>query len=125
MASSTASSPLDSVVAELKANGLTDALSFAVGNYNLLGALGLDVVADILQSLKKGDTEAAENTLDKNLTADELTEAMLADADAKNQETMTKEAFLKAAATVAENLLPTVLKYAATAASGGIGSVLL
>ncbi len=115
-----ASNPLDSVIADLKANGLTDALGFAMGNYTVLGAMGLSVLADILQSLQKGDTEAAENTLDKAMTADELTEAMLADADAKNQQTASKELFLKDASQVAINLLPTVLKYAGGALTGGL-----
>lgn len=118
-----ANSPLDNVIAELKSTGLTDAFNFAMGNYNMLSALGLAVVADILQSLKAGDTEAAENTLDKNMTAEELAEAMLADADAKNQETATKETFLKDATQVAINLLPTVLKYAASPLTGGLSAL--
>ena len=58
--------------------------------------------------------------MDKNLTADQLAEAMLADADGKQQETSTKETFLKDAEQVAMNLLPTVLKYATGAVTGGL-----
>ena len=115
---------LDTVLTQLKTNGIVDAFAFVEGNYLLLASLGLDVTHAVLTLISKGQSNAAQVILDSRMTPDQASVQAGTTAANLAAQTAAHEKFIKDVGQFLESLLPVVAKLvltaAATAVTGGL-----